>query len=50
MKLIHGRGFKTDEKRRLIPFIYQQIITVVRSVCRAMESLRISFEKVGNEV
>ena len=50
MKLIHGRGFKLDEKRRLIPFIYEQIIHVVRCICRAMQNLRIRFEKARNEV
>jgi hypothetical protein len=50
MKLIHGEGFKMDEKRRFVPFIYQQIITVVRRICRAMENLRISFQNTGNEV
>jgi len=50
MKLIHGRGFKLEEKRRIIPFIYQQIITVVRCICRAMQNLRINFEKARNEV
>jgi hypothetical protein len=50
MKLIHGRGFKADEKHRIIPFIYQQIINVVRCICRAMENLRIKFENTRNEV
>jgi hypothetical protein len=50
MKLIHGRGFKPEEKRRIIPFIYQQIITVVRCIYRAMQNLRINFEKARNEV
>ena len=50
MKMIHGRGFHIDEKRRLIPFIYRQIITLVRSICRAMRMLCIDFEKPTNEV
>jgi hypothetical protein len=50
MKIIHGQGFRPDEKRRLIPFIYQQIITVVRCICRAMANLRINFAKARNEV
>jgi hypothetical protein len=50
MKIIHGRGFRAEEKRRIIPFIYQQILTVVRCICRAMENLRINFEKAQNEV
>ena len=50
MKLIHGRGFKTDEKRRLVPFIYRQILNVVRCICRAMRTLRINFQEDQNEV
>jgi hypothetical protein len=50
MKLIHGRGFKMEEKHRIIPFIYRQIITIVRCICRAMNNLRINFEKARNEV
>ncbi len=50
MKLIHGRGFRAEEKHRIIPFIYQQIISVVRCICRAMENLRIKFENTQNEV
>lgn len=50
MKLIHGRGFKPEEKRRIVPFIYQQIINVIRCICRAMENLRINYEKTQNEV
>ncbi|CAF2332385.1 unnamed protein product [Rotaria sp. Silwood2] len=49
MKLIHGQGFKTDEKRRLIPFIYRQILNVVRCICRAMHILQIKFENERNE-
>ncbi len=50
MKLIHGRGFKADEKRRLVPFIYRQVVSVVRCICRAMGALCINFEIDGNEV
>ncbi|CAF0775269.1 unnamed protein product [Rotaria sp. Silwood1] len=49
MKLIHGQGFKADEKRRLIPFIYRQIVNVVRCICRAMHILQIKFENERNE-
>lgn len=49
MKLIHGRGFKVDEKCRLIPFIYRQIVGIVRCICRAMHALQIQFEKQQNE-
>ena len=50
MKLIHGAGFKKEEKNRYIPFIYQQIISIVRCICRAMGILRIKFENKRNEV
>jgi hypothetical protein len=50
MKLIHGRGFKVDEKRRLVPFIYRQILSVVRCICRAMRILCIQFQEDQNEV
>ena len=49
MKLIHGRGFRVEEKRRLVQFIYRQILSVVRIICRAMGSLCISFENKQNE-
>lgn len=50
MKLIHGQGFKPDEKRRLVPFIYRQILNVVRCIFRAMRSLHINFKHNQNEV
>jgi hypothetical protein len=50
MKLIHGLGFKPDEKRRLVPFIYRQILSVVRCICRAMDILHINFHENQNEV
>ena len=50
MKLIHGQGFRPDEKRRLVPFIYRQILSVVRCICRAMRMLCIDFEKDQSEV
>jgi hypothetical protein len=50
MKLIHGRGFRADEKRRLVPFIYRQILNVVRCICRAMRILHINFQENQNEV
>lgn len=50
MKLIHGLGFQPDEKRRLVPFIYRQIITVIRIICRAMRILHIRFQEDQNEV
>jgi hypothetical protein len=50
MKLIHGLGFKPDEKRRLVPFIYRQILTIIRCICRAMRILHIQFHENKNEV
>lgn len=49
MKLIHGQGFKVDEKRRLVPFIYRQIVAVIRCICRAMRLLQINFHDNENE-
>ncbi|CAF4312198.1 unnamed protein product, partial [Adineta steineri] len=49
MKLIHGRGFRIDEKRRLVPFIYRQILSVVRCICRQMNILCIRFHDDQNE-
>lgn len=50
MKYIRDRGFKIEEKRRLIPFINQQIIGVTRCVCQAMQILCIPFQSSQNEV
>ena len=50
MKLKHGRGFSIEEKCRLIPFINQQIIGVIRCISQAMQTLRIPFENPQNEV
>ncbi|CAF1085986.1 unnamed protein product [Adineta ricciae] len=49
MKLIHGQGFRIDEKRRLVPFIYQQILSVARCICRQMSILCIRFQDHRNE-
>jgi hypothetical protein len=50
MKFMHNRGFKIEEKRRLISFIYRQIFSIVQSIYKAMETLDIPFEKSQNEV
>ncbi len=50
MKYQHGRGFSLEEKRRLIPFINQQIIGIIRCICQAMKTLEISFENPENDV
>jgi hypothetical protein len=50
MKFIHGQRFKIEEKRRLIPFINQQIISIIQCICRAMQTLCIPFENPQNEV
>jgi hypothetical protein len=50
MKFQHGRGFSIEEKRRLIPFINQQIIGIIRCICQAMKTLDIPFENPRNKV
>jgi hypothetical protein len=42
MKFMHGQGFKIEEKYRLIPIVYRQIIY--------MQTLFISFGNPQNEV
>ena len=50
MKLIHGRGFQAEEKRRTVPLIYQQILGIIRTLCTSMERLSINFDQQRNEV
>jgi len=50
MKFQHGRGFSIEEKYRLIPFINQQIIGIIRCICQAMKTLDIPFANPRNEV
>ena len=50
MKFQHGRGFSLEEKLRLIPFINQQIIDIIRCICLAMKTLEIPYENPESEV
>ena len=50
MKFLHDRNFTIEEKRRLIPFINQEIIDVMRCICQAMQTLCIPFQNPQNEV
>ena len=50
MRLKHGRGFGIEERRRVIPVINRQMIDIIQSIGRAMQTLSIPFENTENEV
>jgi hypothetical protein len=50
MKFMHGQGFKIEEKYRLIPIVYRQIIYTMQHICQAMQTLCIPFGNPKNEV
>lgn len=48
MKIIHGNGFGTEEKKNGLKYIYQNILTSIQNLIRAMRQLEIEYEKGAN--
>ena len=50
MRIIHGQGYSDEDKRGYIPLVYQNILSAMHSLTRAMENLRIPYKDSANPV
>ena len=50
MRIIHGQGYSDEDKRGYIPLVYQNILSAMHSLTRAMENLRIPYKDPANPV
>lgn len=50
MRIIHGQGYSDEDKRGYIPLVYQNILSAMQSLTRAMENLRIPYKDPANPV
>lgn len=48
MRIIHGQGYSDEDKRGYIPLVYQNILSAMHSLTRAMENLRIPYRDSSN--
>ncbi|KAK2715194.1 guanine nucleotide-binding protein G(q) subunit alpha-like [Artemia franciscana] len=48
MRIIHGKGYSDEDKRRYKVFVFQNIFIVIQSMIKAMESLQIEYEDSGS--
>ncbi|KAK3095893.1 hypothetical protein FSP39_020449 [Pinctada imbricata] len=49
MRIIHGTGYTTDDKRGFIKIVYQNIFMAMHSMIRAMDTLKIAYSDPANE-
>lgn len=50
MRIIHGQGYSDEDKRGYIALVYQNVITAMHSLTRAMETLKIPYKDSSNPV
>lgn len=50
MRIIHGAGYSEEDKRGFIKLVYQNIFMAMQSMIKAMELLKIPYEKSENNV
>ncbi|KAI4883151.1 hypothetical protein NFI96_028034 [Prochilodus magdalenae] len=49
MRIIHGSGYTEEDRKSFTKLVYQNIVTAMQSMIRAMEMLQISFSDSGNK-
>jgi len=49
MRIIHGQGYSNEEHRDFIKYIYQNILTSIQNMIKAMRSLQIEYENTDNQ-
>ncbi|XP_038633853.1 guanine nucleotide-binding protein subunit alpha-14-like [Scyliorhinus canicula] len=49
MRIIHGSGYSEDERKAFAKLVYQNIITAIQSIARAMDTLNIQYQHHGNK-
>lgn len=50
MRIIHGSGYTEEDRKSFTKLVYQNIVTAMQSMIRAMEMLKISLTKPENQV
>lgn len=50
MRIIHGAGYTEEDKKTFTKLVFQNIITAMQSMIRAMEMLSISLSSDDNKV
>lgn len=50
MRIIHGAGYTEEDKKTFTKLVFQNIITAMQSMIRAMETLSISLGSADNQV
>ncbi|XP_036434447.1 guanine nucleotide-binding protein subunit alpha-14 [Colossoma macropomum] len=50
MRIIHGSGYTEEDKKSFTKLVFQNIVTAMQSMIRAMEMLKISFSNSENQV
>jgi uncharacterized membrane protein len=48
MRIIHGDEYKDDEKRSFTKLVYQNTISAMQSLIKAMETMKIQYEDKDN--
>ena len=46
MRIIHGQGYSNEEHRDFIKYIYQNILTSIQNMIKAMRSVSLIFRKI----
>ncbi|XP_041060217.1 guanine nucleotide-binding protein subunit alpha-11-like [Carcharodon carcharias] len=49
MRIIHGSGYSEEERKAFAKLVYQNIITAIQSIIRAMDTLNIQYQQQGNK-
>ncbi|XP_078054360.1 guanine nucleotide-binding protein subunit alpha-14-like [Mustelus asterias] len=49
MRIIHGSGYSEEDRKAFAKLVYQNIITAVQSIVRAMDILNIQYQQPGNK-
>ncbi|XP_039550896.1 guanine nucleotide-binding protein subunit alpha-11-like isoform X1 [Pimephales promelas] len=50
MRIIHGKGFSTDERRSYTKLVFQNILQAMSAITEAMNTLKIPYSNLQNEV
>ncbi|KAL7884194.1 hypothetical protein AOLI_G00069640 [Acnodon oligacanthus] len=49
MRIIHGSGYTVEDRKSFTKLVYQNIVTAMQSMIRAMEMLKIAFSNSENQ-
>ncbi|XP_067871907.1 guanine nucleotide-binding protein subunit alpha-14-like [Heterodontus francisci] len=49
MRIIHGSGYSEEDRKAFAKLVYQNIITAIQSIIRAMDTLNIQYQQQENK-